>query len=47
MIWNIPSESAWDMLFELYDFIEQFPESPLVPVYKSLIDSLERKLFLK
>lgn len=39
--WNIPSESALDRLEELYQYLENFPESKLAPAIREEIARLE------
>ena len=39
--WNIPSESALDRLEELYQYLENFPESQLAPAIREEIAILE------
>lgn len=41
IVWNIPSETAIDRLEELYQYLENFPESKLAPAIWEEIAILE------
>lgn len=41
MIWNIPTEQAFDRQEELRQYLERFPESPLVPAILEELAYLE------
>jgi len=45
IVWDLPSESAViDRIAELQEFIKNFPESRLVPVFENAIAELNDKL---
>lgn len=46
IIWNIPCERALDRIDELTTYIEHFPESPLVPVFRREVEALEESVRL-
>ena len=45
IVWDLPSESAvLDRIAELQEFINNFPESKLVPVFENAIAELNERL---
>lgn len=46
IIWNIPCEKSLDRIDELIAYIENFPDSPLAPVFQREIEALEESASL-
>lgn len=41
MVWNIPSETMYDRLDELYEYLENFPDGELSTAVRNEIAYLE------
>ena len=46
ILWNIPSEKDWDMLEELSEKMENFPDSPFFQCWQHMSEQIKRKLHI-
>lgn len=44
IVWNIPSEKAWDRLEELAEAMENFPDSPLFHCWQHELENIKHSL---